>query len=68
MTFWKPKGNNSYIAQVIMTKLHVHYSMVTYAQYEIHEIWSIAYLKRGYIDPTDCRPTVSDDGWFCVRF
>ena len=60
LTFWKPKGNNSYIAQEIMTKLHVHYSIVTYTQNKIHEIWFIAYLNCGYIDPTDSLLTVSD--------
>ena len=43
-----------------MTKLHVNYSIVTYTQNKIHEIWSFAYLNRSYIDPTDSRPTVSD--------
>ena len=60
LTFWKPKDNNSYLAQEIITKLHVYYSMVTYTKNKIHEIWSITSLNRGYIDPTDCRPTVSD--------
>ena len=58
--FRKPKGNNSYIAQEIMTKLHVHYSIVTYNHNNIHEIWSIANLNRGNIDPTNCLLTVSD--------
>ena len=56
MTFWKPKGNNSCIAKEIITKLNVHYSIVTYTQNEIHEIWCIAYMYRGYIDPTDHWP------------
>ena len=43
-----------------MTKIHVHYSMVIYTQNKIHEVRSIANLNRSYIDPTDCRPTVSD--------
>ena len=43
-----------------MTKFHVHYSIVTYTQDTIHEIWSIAYLIRGYIDPTVSLRTVSD--------
>ena len=30
LTFWKPKDNISYIAKDIMTKLYVHYSIVTY--------------------------------------
>ena len=37
--------------------------MVAFTQNEIHEIYSIAYLNRGYIDPIDCRPTVSDANW-----
>ena len=48
-------GNNSYIAQEIITELHVHYSIVTYTQNKIHGIWSITNLNRGYIDPTDSR-------------
>ena len=39
MAFWKPKDNNSYIAQENMTKLCVHYRIVTYAENKIHEIW-----------------------------
>ena len=73
MTFWKTKGNNSNIAQEIMTKLHVHFCIVTYTQNEIHIIWSIAYLIHGSIDPTDSLQTVSDTnrptvGWFCLQF
>ena len=63
LTFWKPKGNTSYIAQEIMTKLHVHYSIVTFTQNKIHEIWSIAYLNRGHIDHTDSLRNVSDANW-----
>ena len=43
-----------------MTKLHVHYSIVTYTLIKIHEVLSIAYINRGYIDPTDSLLTVSD--------
>ena len=42
--FWMPKGNNSSIAQEILTKLHVHnHIMVIYTPYKFHEIQSIAY-------------------------
>ena len=37
MTVGKPEGNNSYIAQETMTKLHVHYSIVIYTQNKIRE-------------------------------
>ena len=50
----------THIAQEIKTKLHVHYSIVTYTQNKIHENWSIAYLNRGYIDHTDSLRYVSD--------
>ena len=43
-----------------MTKLHVHYSIVTYTKNKIREIRSIAYLNRGYIDPTGSLRTVSE--------
>ena len=43
-----------------MTKLHVHYSIVTYTQNKIREIRSIAYLNRGYIDPIGSLWIVSD--------
>ena len=66
LTFWKPKDNNSYTAQIIMTKLHVHNSMVTYTQNKIHEIWSIANLNSSYIDLIDCQRTVSDANWLIV--
>ena len=51
-----------------MTKLHVQYSIVTYTQNKFHEIWSIAYLNRGYIDPTDSLRTVSDAKWPTVDY
>ena len=38
----------------------MHYSIVTYIQNKIHEIWSIAYLNCGNIDPTDSLQTISD--------
>ena len=61
LTFWKPKANNSFVAQEIMTKLHVHYSIITYiTQNKIHGIWSIDYLNHGYIDPTGSLRNVSD--------
>ena len=59
--------NSSYIALKIMTKLHVHYTIVTYTQIKIHETWPIAYLNRGYIDPTESRPTASDANRPTVR-
>ena len=43
-----------------MTQLYVHYSIVTYTQNKIHEIWSIAHLNCGYIDNNDSVRTVSD--------
>ena len=43
-----------------MTKLHVHYSIFTYTQNKINEIWSIAYLNSEYIDHTDSLQNVSD--------
>ena len=43
-----------------MTKLHVHYSIVTYTQNNIREFWSFAYLNSGYIDPTGSLWTVGD--------
>ena len=68
LTFWKPKGNNSYIAKDIMTNF-----ICIIVSSHIHEIWSIAYLNRNYIDPTDSVRTASDVNqptvhWFCVRF
>ena len=59
----KAKVQNSYIAQEITTKLHVHYTIFTCTQNKIHEIWSIAYLNLGYIDPTDSLRTVSNANW-----
>ena len=55
------KGQYLIYCQEIMTELHMHYSMVKYTQNKIYEIWSIASLNRGYIDPTDCHWCESAD-------
>ena len=77
LTFWKPKGNNSYVAKEIMTKLHVHYSIVTYTQNKI--LWNMINcslkprLHWSHRQSAECQWCESADGWptvgwFCVRF
>ena len=56
MKFRQSKGNDSFIADATLMKLHMHnHTMVICIQYKFHEVSSICYLVMAEDGQTDER-------------